>query len=103
MGSCWPGPRVVPSTYQTGELRKSADMSASEARPVLAILRDQQNSRETRIVLQFKRDEIPSIEDSTWKGDHATQAEDIPRLLKHMFALGKREGIIKKSKYKVHR
>ena len=85
MGSCWLRPRVVPSTYQTGELRKSVDMSASEARPrFLAILRDQQNSRETRLVLQLKRDEIPSIEDTTWKGDDATQAEDTSIVKTHV-------------------
>ena len=60
-------------------------MSASEARPrFLAILRNQQNSRETRLVLQLKRDEIPSIEDTTWKGDDATQAEDTSIVKTHV-------------------
>lgn len=39
----------------------------AKRRPVLVILRGQQNGKETWLVAQFKRAAVPSSEDSTWK------------------------------------
>lgn len=98
MGSCWPGPRVVPSTYQTGELRKSADMSASEARPrssrfyVISKIQEKHGSYCNLNATKFQVSKTP-------RGREIMRLKQkIPRLLKHMFALGrKREDIVKKS------